>query len=63
MMNSRQGDSKDANAEGNDSYSFDVLGKKRYFTSYNPKLNHRRYRQTVTLRVEVLFVCLFVFSY
>ena len=38
MMNSQQEDSKDANAEGNDSYSFDVLGKKRCLTSYNPKI-------------------------
>ena len=38
MMNSQQEDSKDANAEGNDSCSFDVLGKKICLTLYNPKI-------------------------
>ena len=43
-MNSQQEDSKDTNAEGSDSYSFNVLGKKRYLTSYNPKIKARKIR-------------------
>ena len=45
MMNSQQEDSKDTNAEGNDSCSFDVLGTKICLTLYKV--------------LFVLFVCLF----
>ena len=37
MLNSQKEDFKDTNVERNNN-SFDVLGKKRYLTSYNPKI-------------------------
>lgn len=37
MMNSENEDSKDANAEGNDLNSFDVLGRKIYLMSFHSK--------------------------
>ena len=58
MMNSRQEDSKDTNAEGKDSCSFDVLGKKICLTLYcNPKIKAQNIQ--VDLPCEKRF-CLFV---
>lgn len=37
MMNSENEDFKDANAEGNDLNSFDVLGRKIYLMSFHSK--------------------------
>ena len=58
MMNSQQQDSKDTNAEGNDSYSLDVLGKKRCLTSYNPKIKAQKLQAVLPCEKRFcLFVC------
>ena len=63
MSNSQKEDFKDTNVERNNN-PFDVLGKKRYLTSYNPKIKTQKIPWTVAPRAEVfvcccLFVCFF----
>ena len=64
MMNSQQEDSKDTNAEGNDSCSFDVLGKKICLTLYNPKIKAQKIPADLPCEERFCLSCLFVcFSY
>ena len=41
MLNSQKEDCKDTNVETNNN-PLDVLGKKRYLTSYNPKIKAQK---------------------
>ena len=59
MMNSENEDSKDANAEGNDLNSFDVLGRKIYLMSFHSKTKAQKIPTDCYPAGRLLFIYLF----
>ena len=60
MMNSENEDSKDANAEGNDLNSFDVLGRKIYLMSFHSKTKAQKIPTDCYPAGRLLFIYLFI---
>ena len=61
MMNSENEDSKDANAEGNDLNSFDVLGRKIYLMSFHSKTKAQKIPTDCYPAGRLLFIYLFIY--
>ena len=63
MMNSENEDSKDANAEGNDLNSFDVLGRKIYLMSFHSKTKAQKIPTDCYPAGRLLFIYLFIYLF
>ena len=59
-MNSENEDFKDANAEGNDLNSFDVLGRKIYLMSFHSKTKAQKIPTDCYPAGRLLFIYLFI---